>query len=325
MEGTSIVGFVGFWYSTNSLFNSVFKSPNLEAAEMGSFFCHECKSVFDPENDGSGSEVVCSICGGEFVEFLQNLIDEESIPSSLVLQSPRAAFPLSSLFSAAHYDDDNSDYSQVEESTQEEDEEAFPLEFSSLLSNSASGSIARNLLNMLSVISSRRGRHPSVPSFERESISLSPELARLLGFHGNMGDYAFGNEDFNRIVQRLFDQANANTEQRPADSETIRKFQTIPTVSKEQLNFIKDTECAVCKDTLKVGDTLLELPCSHHYHKECIIAWLGVVRNSRAAYFTPWCRVAPARFVEKTLLSTRSLNKGKINCRGASKSDLPSL
>ncbi|KAL5223284.1 hypothetical protein ABZP36_027997 [Zizania latifolia] len=43
-------------------------------------------------------------------------------------------------------------------------------------------------------------------------------------------------------------------------------------------------ECAVCRDGVAAGERVKRLPCSHRYHEECIVPWLGV-RNS-----CPLCR-----------------------------------
>ncbi|XP_058115035.1 uncharacterized protein LOC131258027 [Magnolia sinica] len=42
--------------------------------------------------------------------------------------------------------------------------------------------------------------------------------------------------------------------------------------------------CAVCKDGISVEEQVKQLPCSHHYHKDCILPWLKI-RNT-----CPVCR-----------------------------------
>ncbi|XP_073000771.1 uncharacterized protein [Typha latifolia] len=44
------------------------------------------------------------------------------------------------------------------------------------------------------------------------------------------------------------------------------------------------THCAVCKDEISLEERVTRLPCSHYYHKECILPWLGI-RNT-----CPVCR-----------------------------------
>ena len=38
----------------------------------------------------------------------------------------------------------------------------------------------------------------------------------------------------------------------------------------------REYECVVCQDTLRVGDTMIELPCNplHCFHPDCIRPWL---------------------------------------------------
>jgi len=43
-------------------------------------------------------------------------------------------------------------------------------------------------------------------------------------------------------------------------------------------------QCPICLKEPEKGDTLLELPCDHEFHSECVKAWLGKAANC------PLCR-----------------------------------
>ncbi|XP_019197925.1 PREDICTED: probable E3 ubiquitin-protein ligase RHY1A isoform X2 [Ipomoea nil] len=36
----------------------------------------------------------------------------------------------------------------------------------------------------------------------------------------------------------------------------------------------EEEECAICLDHFKVGETLMQLPCSHRFHSRCLLPWL---------------------------------------------------
>ncbi|GAB2289135.1 hypothetical protein Dimus_037656 [Dionaea muscipula] len=35
------------------------------------------------------------------------------------------------------------------------------------------------------------------------------------------------------------------------------------------------SECAVCLEHFRVGETLMNLPCAHKFHSKCLVPWLG--------------------------------------------------
>ncbi|KAG1363736.1 E3 ubiquitin ligase BIG BROTHER-related-like [Cocos nucifera] len=60
--------------------------------------------------------------------------------------------------------------------------------------------------------------------------------------------------------------------------------ENLPSVMMTKEDVDENNVCAVCKDGILVGEKVKRLPCSHHYHEECILPWLGI-RNT-----CPLCR-----------------------------------
>ncbi|KAG0612737.1 hypothetical protein M758_6G048500 [Ceratodon purpureus] len=67
----------------------------------------------------------------------------------------------------------------------------------------------------------------------------------------------------------------------PASKEEVAKLPIIE-VTKEFLETVgDDTECAVCRENMEVGDKLQEMPCKHNFHPPCLKPWL--VRQTRSS------------------------------------------
>ncbi|KAG6500641.1 hypothetical protein ZIOFF_040489 [Zingiber officinale] len=68
----------------------------------------------------------------------------------------------------------------------------------------------------------------------------------------------------------------------PASKSVVESLPSVLLTEEEVAN--ADAVCAVCKDGILVEERVKRLPCSHLYHKECILPWLEI-RNS-----CPLCR-----------------------------------
>ncbi|GKU87663.1 hypothetical protein SLEP1_g2025 [Rubroshorea leprosula] len=62
----------------------------------------------------------------------------------------------------------------------------------------------------------------------------------------------------------------------PASERTIA---AIPTVIITEGHLVHDSQCPVCKEEFKVGETARELPCKHIFHTDCIVPWLRLHNN----------------------------------------------
>ncbi|KAF9178290.1 hypothetical protein BGZ51_007896 [Haplosporangium sp. Z 767] len=90
---------------------------------------------------------------------------------------------------------------------------------------------------------------------------------------GNPGDYAWGQGGLDDIITQLMDLQNRQHGPVGATDEIING---IPrhTLTNEELE--AKLECSVCKEEFTKEGDLLQLPCKHIFHEDCIKPWLKV-------------------------------------------------
>merc|ERR1719242_929952 len=80
------------------------------------------------------------------------------------------------------------------------------------------------------------------------------------------------------------DLSNDNVPSAPPNDDDDEELKESDTETKTNDTSSMNRECAICKDRFRKGDLLMELPCKHRYHKECIMPWI-TKRNT-----CPTCR-----------------------------------
>ncbi|KAF8399241.1 hypothetical protein HHK36_015106 [Tetracentron sinense] len=68
----------------------------------------------------------------------------------------------------------------------------------------------------------------------------------------------------------------------PASKSAVQNLSSVLLTQEDVKN--NNTLCAVCKDEISTEEKATQLPCSHHYHGDCILPWLSI-RNT-----CPVCR-----------------------------------
>ncbi|KAK6507440.1 hypothetical protein TWF481_005872 [Arthrobotrys musiformis] len=98
-----------------------------------------------------------------------------------------------------------------------------------------------------------------------------PPLLRAFGLgHGQTGDYAWNQQDMDRILSQLMDQHQGNAPP-PASEDSIKN---LPKVKVTQAEVDDGSECVICQDEYKADEEVVKLPCKHIYHEECVTRWL---------------------------------------------------
>ncbi|KAK2725572.1 hypothetical protein QYM36_000165 [Artemia franciscana] len=88
-----------------------------------------------------------------------------------------------------------------------------------------------------------------------------------LSFTGNSRDYAWGNQDLDRIIAELFNQAEERGPP-PMPKEKIQNLERVKIAGSE------DHQCTICYESYKLQESVTKLPCDHLFHNDCIVPWL---------------------------------------------------
>lgn len=112
---------------------------------------------------------------------------------------------------------------------------------------------------------------------EDHSIELRLQVPEIDGYIGNPGDYVDA-AGYEALLQNLAESDGSGRRGAPPAAKSAISALESYELKEEAL------VCAVCKDSVNVGEMATKLPCGHGYHGDCIVPWLGS-RNS-----CPVCR-----------------------------------
>ncbi|CAJ2664694.1 uncharacterized protein LOC123884896 [Trifolium pratense] len=117
---------------------------------------------------------------------------------------------------------------------------------------------------------------------DSDNIGTSPETYHVIAEPFGENDDYFYTAEYEMMIAQFTDNDNPLTGRPPA---SVSVVQNLPNevVTKDDVEN-NNALCAVCKDEFSVGEEVKLLPCSHRYHGDCIVPWLGI-RNT-----CPVCR-----------------------------------
>ncbi|GFP85854.1 E3 ubiquitin-protein ligase cip8 [Phtheirospermum japonicum] len=105
---------------------------------------------------------------------------------------------------------------------------------------------------------------------EDHSIELRLQVPESDTYVGNPGDYVDAAE-YEALLQNLAESdSGARRGAPPAAKVAVEGLESVVIEKEENV-----MGCAICKDTVNVGEIAKNLPCGHGYHGECIVPWLG--------------------------------------------------
>ncbi|KAF5807352.1 putative transcription factor C2H2 family [Helianthus annuus] len=92
----------------------------------------------------------------------------------------------------------------------------------------------------------------------------------------------YNDAEHDMLFGQFADNVDSALVQPPASKRAVDDLLSVTMTIKDHED--NNAHCAVCKDEIGVGEMAKQLPCTHHYHGDCIVPWLRI-RNT-----CPVCR-----------------------------------
>jgi hypothetical protein len=100
--------------------------------------------------------------------------------------------------------------------------------------------------------------------------------------HNGGGGVPLDPMNFDAFITQFLNQMGEHSGPAPAPETRINSIPTVKVTAEQARD---NLQCAICMDDFKENDEAKRLPCSHHFHAECISRWL------RLHGTCPTCRV----------------------------------
>ena len=91
----------------------------------------------------------------------------------------------------------------------------------------------------------------------------------------NLMNSEYENDEIENILNYIMNNDENKYGSPPAAKSEINKLKKY-VLSKENLNnFGCENSCSVCKEDFAIGNKMMDLPCKHYFHEECLLPWLN--------------------------------------------------
>jgi len=221
------------------------------------YWCYNCSKQFSKLKVSEDSEVICPIC---------SCISEEIT----VENDPRNFTPFVPNQSNTHTDADINNNFNINQPTQN-NQNGIDSQIPSSNSRTNNG-FSLFFTQIPIVIRSENGvvieqETPLLLNLGREN-GLDSILGGLLGLLGARSP-APNNDLLNQIIEEFLRNDPNRHGPPPASDNAISNLKNTKFHS-DHLS----KECTICQDEYKNEETLLEMPCEHDFHEECLVNWL---------------------------------------------------
>jgi E3 ubiquitin-protein ligase RNF115/126 len=109
---------------------------------------------------------------------------------------------------------------------------------------------------------------------EPRIVRLSNPNNPLVQFVTSLINSEYENDEIENILNYILNNDNNRYGSPPAAQSEIKKLNKY-ILTKDKLNdFGTENSCSVCKEDFVLGNKMMDLPCKHYFHEECLMPWL---------------------------------------------------
>lgn len=109
---------------------------------------------------------------------------------------------------------------------------------------------------------------------ETTVVRLTNPNNSLVQFIMNLINMEYEDDEIENILNYIINNDNNRYGSPPASKSEVEKLKKYPLTKEKLLSFGSENTCPVCKEDFVVGTSMMDLPCSHYYHEECLMPWL---------------------------------------------------
>ena len=110
---------------------------------------------------------------------------------------------------------------------------------------------------------------------EPRIIRLTNPNNPLVQFVTDLINSEYENDEIENILNYIFNNDNNRYGSPPASKNEILKLNKYTLTEEKLKNFGGENTCSVCKEDFSVGNKMMDLPCNHYFHEECLMPWLN--------------------------------------------------
>eukprot|EP01079_Euglenida_sp_SAG-EU17-18_P001224 gene1224-2697_t len=201
----------------------------------GNYFCHECQAALQQVQETDDGYLTCPACAQPFVE----IVEADDPPNTSTLSTS----PISN--------------------DQAVPPQGFPHHV--FVQAGAAGQIYG-----AHVTPAAAGAPPTADPLAHVYQLFSGGQVNF-GINQHVGE-AVGDGGLNALIANLFDNFSGPVGNPPAAQDAVASLLEVQV--QEGHAALNTPGCSVCMEEFCVGDTLMQMPCEHLFHRPCLLPWL---------------------------------------------------